>query len=100
MACTATVQTVSPERYSAGRVPVKVLGGWRLMKNALPARAKDRTATGSQFPIPQFMLLDFEMPRMTGFEFLVWLRQEPELKHLPVIALTGSLNPADAVHAY
>ena len=53
-----------------------------------------------QFPIPQFILLDLEVPRMTGFEFLVWLRQEPELKHLPVIALTGSLNPADMEHAY
>jgi CheY-like chemotaxis protein len=37
---------------------------------------------------------------MTGFDFLVWLRQEPELKDLPVIVLTGSLNPADLDHAY
>jgi len=56
-------------------------------------------ADREQFPLPRPILLDLAMPRMTGFDFLVWLRQEPELKDLPVIVLTGSLNPADVEQA-
>lgn len=63
-------------------------------------KGEGRYVDRQQFPIPGPILLDLNMPRMTGFEFLAWLRQEPELKHLPVIVLTGSLNPADAEHAY
>lgn len=55
-------------------------------------------ADREQSPVPELILLDLGMPRMTGFEFLVWLRQE--WKHLPVIVLTDSLNPADVEHAY
>ena len=33
---------------------------------------------------------------MDGFEVLRWIRGQPELKFLPVIALTGSLRNEDA----
>jgi CheY-like chemotaxis protein len=44
-----------------------------------------------RFGIPWLMLLDLDLPLSSGFEFLDWLRQDPELRHLPVVALTGSV---------
>src|SRR6185369_14560681 len=39
------------------------------------------------FPLPRMILLDLQMPNVDGFQFLEWLRREPELKHLPVVVL-------------
>src|SRR6266446_6526255 len=49
----------------------------------------------SVYPCPDFVLLDLKLPLMDGFEVLRWIRRQPELKLLPVIALTGSLRNED-----
>ncbi len=49
----------------------------------------------SVYPFPDFVLLDLKLPLMDGFEVLRWIRAQPELKLLPVIALTGSLRNED-----
>lgn len=46
------------------------------------------------------VLLDLNMPRMNGIEFLRALRADPELKHLPVVVLTTSDDERDRVEAY
>lgn len=38
---------------------------------------------------PDLMLVDIEMPRMDGYEFISTLRKQPEYAHLPVIVLTS-----------
>src|SRR5262245_29283602 len=49
----------------------------------------------STYPFPYVLLLDLKLPLMDGSEVLRWIRQQPELKLLPVIALTGSLREQD-----
>jgi CheY-like chemotaxis protein len=39
---------------------------------------------------PQVILLDMRMPRMDGWEFLVWMRANPALANVPVIAMSGT----------
>lgn len=52
-----------------------------------------------RFPLPDLMLLDLKLPRLSGFEVLEWLRGQPGLKRLPVVILTGSREAADVDRA-
>lgn len=45
------------------------------------------------------ILLDHHMPEMTGLEVLDMLQSDPELKEIPVIFLTGSVNSDDEIRA-
>ena len=49
---------------------------------------------------PDLILLDINMPRKNGFEVLDELKQDPELKYLPVIMLTTSNRDSDILQAY
>ena len=48
----------------------------------------------------RLILLDLNMPKMNGIEFLRELRADPELKGTPVIVLTTSNEDRDKVEAY
>jgi CheY-like chemotaxis protein len=56
----------------------------------------DRTA----FPLPRLILLDLQMPRMDGFQFLDWLRKQPSFESLPVVILAGATITPDVQRAY
>ena len=49
---------------------------------------------------PSIIFLDLNMPKIDGFECLKEIRASEKLKPVPVIILTNSNNPADAVRAY
>lgn len=51
-------------------------------------------------PQQRIILLDLNMPKMNGIEFLRELRSDPELKVIPVIVLTTSNEDRDKVEAY
>jgi len=57
----------------------------------------------SELAIPfqrRLILLDLNMPKMGGIEFLRELRADEALKHIPVIVLTTSNEDGDKVEAY
>ena len=49
---------------------------------------------------PCVILLDLNMPRMNGFEFLKIVKAEPVLKRIPVVALTTSDANQSVVESY
>lgn len=50
--------------------------------------------------LPAFVLLDLKMPRMDGIEVLTAIRNDPDLKYLPVVMLTSSRQEEDMVKSY
>ncbi|MBD0304280.1 MAG: response regulator, partial [Tolypothrix sp. T3-bin4] len=48
----------------------------------------------------RLILLDLNMPKMNGIEFLRELRVDAELKQIPVVVLTTSNEDKDKVEAY
>ena len=51
-------------------------------------------------PRPFLILLDLNVPKMNGLEFLRELRKDEELKMLPVVVLTSSKEERDKVESF
>ena len=50
--------------------------------------------------IPDIILLDLNMPKMNGIEFLKILKKDEVLKYIPTIILTTSSNRKDMLECY
>ena len=51
-------------------------------------------------PRPDLILLDLNLPRMSGREVLTEIKSDPELRSIPVVVLTTSQAEQDIVKAY
>jgi len=51
-------------------------------------------------PTPDLVLLDLNLPRMDGREVLAAVKEDPELKHIPVVVLTTSEAEEDVLRSY
>jgi CheY-like chemotaxis protein len=50
-------------------------------------------------PLPALMLLDLNLPGLSGFEVLEWLRHQEHLRALPVVVFSSSGRPEDQSRA-
>ncbi|MCC6385002.1 MAG: response regulator [Bacteroidia bacterium] len=51
-------------------------------------------------PLPKIILLDLNMPKMNGIEFLKELRADPKLRHIAVFVMTTSSDEQDRTEAH
>jgi CheY-like chemotaxis protein len=51
-------------------------------------------------PMPHLILLDLNMPRKDGREVLVEMKQDPDLRRIPIVVYTTSSEEADRAYSY
>jgi CheY-like chemotaxis protein len=51
-------------------------------------------------PRPGLILLDLNMPRMNGIEFVTEIKKDPQLRIIPVVVLTTSSEEGDRIAAF
>jgi len=52
------------------------------------------------YPLPTVIFSDLNLHGLDGLSFLEWLRAQPNLRILPCIIYSGSINPSDVQAAY
>lgn len=63
-------------------------------------RREGRYADKASSPRPGLILLDLNMPRMDGREALQQLKADPNLRSIPIVILTTSIQEEDMVKGY
>jgi CheY-like chemotaxis protein len=54
----------------------------------------------SDMILPHLILLDLEMPRMNGKQFLAQMKADARIKVIPIVMFTGSSSPDDVRDCY
>src|SRR4051812_16827663 len=62
--------------------------------------ARGEYASRSVSDIPAVILLDLNLPRLSGIEVLKAIRADERVKHVPVVVLTSSNEERDLLAAY
>jgi len=59
-----------------------------------------RQGSYAQVPRPDLILLDLNLPKKTGQEVLAEIKEDPDLRRIPVVILTVSEAEADILKTY
>jgi CheY-like chemotaxis protein len=57
-------------------------------------------ADGEANPIPDIILLDLKLPKVSGLEVLEHIKGDEKLRDIPVVILTASDNKSDIIRTY
>jgi two-component system OmpR family response regulator len=72
------------------------------LEGFVPHRAANREQVVAELrraPPPDLILLDVDLPDISGFDILLRVRGHPALKHMPIIMVTGKTTREDVMRA-
>jgi CheY-like chemotaxis protein len=81
----------------------KITNPLYIARNGIEALSMLRGEPGQPPAVPldrRIILLDLNMPRMNGLEFLQALRADEKLQHIPVVVFTTSNEDRDRLESY
>jgi len=61
---------------------------------------RDQFADRGKYPEPNILIIDLHMPRVNGLELMSWLKTQPDLEHLIIVALSSSADQNEIDRAY
>lgn len=61
---------------------------------------KEGPYAGQEADEPALIILDLKMPKLGGVDVLKRLKEDPKMKHIPVVMLTSSHELKDVVASY
>lgn len=73
------------------QTPVRV----DVVDNGIEAKQVLTRVIAGEIERPDMVLLDLSLPMVSGHDILVYIRSVPELKDLPVVITTSSMNTDD-----
>jgi len=79
----------------------KVYNNLHVVKDGMEATAfLHREGKYADAPHPDLILLDLNLPKKDGHEVLTEIKEDPMLKHIPVVVLTDSKAEEDILKTY
>ena len=60
----------------------------------------DNAFAGTGEPLPIFMILDLNLPKVSGLDVLKRVRADERTKYMPVVVLTTSIEDEDVINSY
>ncbi len=61
---------------------------------------RGRYAEPADYPLPDLILLDLNLPRLDGRQFLSRIKADPKFRRIPVVILTTSQQERDVAQSY
>ena len=68
------------------------LRGYRVARAANGREALEHLAS---HPSPDLVLMDIQLPQVSGLEVTKWIKDDPELRNIPVVAVTAFAMKGD-----
>jgi len=59
-----------------------------------------RRSSITKIPLPDLIMIDLNMPKINGHDLLKSIKQSKDMRHIPVLVLTGSVSIKDVMSSY
>jgi two-component system, cell cycle response regulator DivK len=90
---------LSAEDNAANRKIIRDLFGKRGYR-VIEALNGEQAVELAKSEVPDLILMDIQLPKMSGYEAAFAIKSEPSLHHIPIIAVTSYAFSGDEAKAY